>query len=148
MQTKLTQIFGNVNFLTIREASGGSFRSSADVFESMKAEALIDRECAWVLHLNSANKIIEKELVSMGTISQALVQPREIYRRAIMNGSAAIILVHNHPSGVVKPSDADIRCSSNLKKAEKILNIPILDFIIIGREEYLSFAEESIGGFN
>jgi DNA repair protein RadC len=148
MQTKLNQILAEVSFLRVKEATGEPFRFSGDIFESMRAEALIDRECAWVLHLNSANKVIEKELVSMGTISQALVQPRETFRKAIMNGSAAIIIVHNHPSGVVKASDSDIMCCLNLKKAGKILNIPILDFIIIGREKYLSFAEESIGGFN
>ena len=146
MQTELTQIQGNIKLMVIREATGEFFRSPSDIFKFMRAEAKIDRECAWVLHVNGKNQIIEKELVSMGTINQALLEPREIYRKAIINSSAAIAIVHNHPSGDFTPSQADIRCSERLKAASEILNVTLLDFIVIGRS-YTSFADERIGGF-
>lgn len=146
MQTNLTQIQGNIKFMMIKEAKGKKFSKTEDVYKFMQAEAMIDRECAWVLHLNGKNAIIEKELVSMGTVNNSLLQPREVFRRAIIEGASAIIIVHNHPSGDATPSETDINCSTQLKQASDLLNIPILDFVIIGKT-YYSFADVQIGGF-
>jgi DNA repair protein RadC len=146
MQTKLTQIQANVKLLQIKEAKGEPFRSTEDVWKHMHLEALIDRECAWVLHLNGRNQIIEKELVSMGSADYSILQPREVFRRAIIQGSSAIIVVHNHPSGEVTPSDADIETCERLLAAAELLRIPMHDFVIIGKS-YTSFLEKKIGGF-
>ena len=147
MQTNLTQITANVKFMTVREATGEQFHFPADIYESMKPETEIDRECVWVLHLNGRNKIVYKELVSMGTVNASLVAPREIFRRAIIEGSTAVIVVHNHPSGDPDASADDINICNNLLKASDIIGIKILDFMVIGTAGYVSFMEKGVGGF-
>ena len=147
MQTELTQIKGNVRFLMIKEATGKLIRIASDIYKLMKPETKIDRECCWVIHLNGRNKIIEKELVSMGTVNSSLVSPREVFRRAIIQGSAAIIVIHNHPSGDPEPSMDDIGVCLNLMNASEILNVKLLDFMVIGFTDYTSFADRTIGGF-
>lgn len=147
MQTKLGQVQGKVTFMVIKEASGETINTASDIFKLMKTESRIDRECCWVIHLNSRNKIIEKELVSMGTVNASLVAPREIYRKALIQGSAAIIVVHNHPSGNSEASMEDIKVSNNLKKAADILHVKLLDFMVIGNDEFTSFVDKGCGGF-
>lgn len=147
MKAKLTQIQGNIKFMTIKEASGERFDFPEDIYKSMKPETKIDRECCWVLHLNGRNRIIHKELVSMGTVNASLVAPREIFRRAIIEGSAAIVVIHNHPSGDPEPSIDDMEVCTNLLEAAKILDIKLLDFMVIGFSGYVSFMERDIGGF-
>ena len=147
MQTKLEQIQGKFKFMVIKEASGETIHTALDIFKLMKPESRIDRECCWVIHLNGRNRIIEKELVSMGTVNASLVAPREIFRRAIIQGSAAIVVVHNHPSGNSEPSMEDIEVCNNLLKAADILNVKLLDFMVIGNDEYTSFVDKGVGGF-
>ena len=141
------QIKANIKFMTVREATGEPFSFPDDIYKSMQAETKIDRECVWVLHVNSRNKIIHKELVSMGTVDASLVSPREVFRRAVVEGSAAIVIVHNHPSGDSEPSMDDIGVCNKLLEAAKILNIKVLDFIVIGTGGYVSFMERNVGGF-
>ena len=146
MKRKLTQIQGNIKFMTIQESTGKKVQLTQDIYNYMTAEARIDRECVWVIHLNKKNEIIEKELVSMGTVDASIVHPREVFRKAIIAGSASIMIVHNHPSGDTTPSNADIEICLRLWEASKILSVPLLDFIIIGDGHY-SFLNEHIGGF-
>lgn len=136
-----------MRMLTIREAKGEPFRCSSDVYEMMKEEAKADRECCWVLHINGQNKVIEKELVSMGTVDHSMVHPREVFRKALIMGASSIIVVHNHPSGEATQSEADIQCSKKLNNAADVLGIRLLDFIIIATEGFKSFGDENIGGF-
>ena len=91
-----------------------------------------------VLHLNTRNMLIRDELMNEGSIDQAAVHIREVIRRAIDLGSAAIILVHNHPSGDPAPSRADIDLTRNIIEAGKRLNIAVHDHIIIGTGGYSS----------
>lgn len=91
-----------------------------------------------VLHLNTRNMLIRDELMSEGSIDQAAVHVREVIRRAIDFGSAAIILVHNHPSGDPAPSRADIDLTRNIMEAGKRLNIAVHDHIIIGTSGHAS----------
>lgn len=132
--------------MTIQESTGKKVQLSQDIYDYMSPEAQIDRECVWVIHLNTKNEIIEKELVSMGTINASIIHPREVFRKAIIVGSTSIMIAHNHPSGSVEPSPEDVQISLQLREASKILNVPLLDFIIIGNG-YYSFANEHIGGF-
>ena len=136
-----------LTFLCIKEATGAKFSSPEDVYGDMKAEAKIDRECMWVLHLNGANKVVEKELVAMGKGNAAIVTPREIYRRAIIKGTVQIIMIHNHPSGDATPSEADKQICYKFKDAGELLGVRLLDFMIIGTDGYSSFREERLGGF-
>ncbi|MCK4260095.1 MAG: JAB domain-containing protein [Halanaerobiales bacterium] len=140
------EIKEEIRFMVVKESLDKEIHSARDVYSLMKTEARIDRECVWVLHLNSRKKLIEKELVSMGTAEESLMRPREVFRKAIINGAVSIIIVHNHPSGNVTPSDADIFVSEDIKKAGEMLGVPVDDFIIIGNE-YTSFADQGIGEF-
>jgi len=133
-----------ISFLTVREGTGSKFRSSQDVYLDMKAEAEIDRECIWVLHLNNQNRILRKELVAMGTGNASNASPRDIYRRAVIEGAMAIIMVHNHPGGDPEPSEADKEVCARLREAGKLLGVKLLDFMVIATDGYTSFADEGL----
>jgi DNA repair protein RadC len=92
----------------------------------------VDREHFVVLHLNSKNKVKKYETVAIGTLNQTLIHPREVFKSAIRENSNSIILVHNHPSGDVSPSDEDIKITDRLMKAGELLCIKVLDHVIVG----------------
>ena len=117
----------------------------ADIFEIMQSVLSdVNYEQFWILLLNNSNKILKKENISQGGLTSTIVDPKKIYKKALENNAASIILCHNHPSGNVKPSDADIKLTKKLRDAGKLLDLPILDHIIIGIENYFSFADEGI----
>lgn len=120
-----------IKFLKVTEASGDTIHSAQTVASLMAEEAKADRECFWVLHLNSVNQIIEKELVSIGTVNSSIVHPREVFKKAILNSATGIITVHNHPGGQTEPSKDDKVIWETLKEAGKILGIKVLDHLII-----------------
>ena len=97
------------------------------------------KEHFYALLLDSKNRIIKEELISVGTLNSSLVHPREVFKEAIKNSANAIILVHNHPSGDCEPSDKDFEVNEMLSKTGGILNIKVLDHIVIGNEGYFSF---------
>jgi DNA repair protein RadC len=106
----------------------------AEIFETIqKTENEIDRmkEKCWVVGLNTRNFIVYVELVSLGTLNSSLVHPREVFRFAIIKAVSGIILVHNHPSGDMNPSDDDLSLTRRLYDAGKILGIDLHDHIII-----------------
>lgn len=129
-----------IELLQVREATNKEVRNPEDVYLMMQEEAKADRECMWVIHLNSRKKVIDKELIAMGTLDSAITSPREVFRKAIIQGSSSIIMVHNHPSGNPDPSLEDLKIERALKKASKILDLPLVDFMIIGNGFY-SFQE-------
>lgn len=121
-----------MKFLKIRECvKGQAVNGPSVVLKEMETESKIDRECFWVLHLNSQSEIIDKEMVSMGTLNCSLIHPRETMRRAIINSSAALITVHNHPSGNNQPSNEDRAVMDRLNKVGELLGIEFLDHLII-----------------
>lgn len=97
-----------------------------------------------VVCLNSANKIIRHEVISIGNLNSSIVHPREIFKVAIDNNSANIILVHNHPSGNPEPSSEDINVTRKLVEAGKIMDIQIFDHIIIADQNFVSFVEKRL----
>lgn len=97
-----------------------------------------------VVCLSSANKIIRFEKISIGNLNSSVVHPREIFKAAIENNSASIILIHNHPSENPEPSNEDISITKKLVEAGKIMDIPIFDHIIIAGNSYTSFVERRI----
>jgi DNA repair protein RadC len=121
-----------LKILALRESTGESLGSPHAVAEVMKEEARADRECFWVLHLDTGNQLIEKELVSVGTVNASLVHPREIFRKAVINSTVKIITVHNHPSGNLTPSPEDEILWRRLDRAGKLIGIATLDHIIVG----------------
>ena len=102
----------------------------------MSAAAKADREFFWVIHLNNAKHIIEKEIVSIGTVTHAVIHPREVFKKAILNGSVSIITVHNHPGGSTEPSKHDLEIWDRLDKAGELLGIEVLDHLIITPRGY------------
>lgn len=97
-----------------------------------------------VVCLNSANRIIKYETISVGNLNSSVVHPREIFKVAIDNPSASIILIHNHPSGNPEPSNEDIRITQKIVESGKILDIPVFDHLIIAGETYTSFVEKRL----
>jgi len=134
-----------VRLLQIREATAKQFNSSAEVAAEFLIEAQADRECFWVVHLNTKNAIIEKELAAMGTLDQASICPREIFRKAVVNSTASIIGVHNHPSGDPEPSFADRQVCQQLVGAGTLLGVKVLDFVVLGHGgRFVSFADRGL----
>tara|TARA_E500000305_G_scaffold108525_1_gene111109 strand:+ start:1674 stop:2126 length:453 start_codon:yes stop_codon:yes gene_type:complete len=100
-----------------------------------------DREIFCVLYLNTQHQLIEVDELFMGTIDGAAVYPREIVRAALEYNAAAIILGHNHPSGVTEPSAADRRITERINQAMQLLDIRVLDHVIVSTSVAFSFAE-------
>lgn len=103
--------------------------------------ALLRREEFRVLILNNKNRLLKKSIVSVGTVSEAVIHPREIFRDAIREAASSVIVAHNHPSGVLTPSREDITATTRLREAGKIIGIEVLDHVIIGDTGYLSLRE-------
>ncbi|MFT4545371.1 MAG: DNA repair protein RadC [Bacteroidia bacterium] len=104
----------------------------------------LNHEEFWVIFLNRANEVIGKENISKGGVSGTVVDPKVIFKQAVQFPASAIILAHNHPSGNLKPSQADHQLTKKLKEAGKALDIPVLDHLIIGERDYFSFVDESV----
>ncbi len=97
-----------------------------------------------VIYLDAQNQIIEFETVQQGIANQAVVYPRQVLERALRKKASALILAHNHPSGHVRPSDADIRLTRTIQETARALDILIHDHIIIGENRFFSFREEGM----
>lgn len=139
-----------VNIRLVREPSWYSevpLRKTKDAAELMAREfADYDREVFFILNLASDGKIINMNIVSMGTLNASLVSPREVFKSSILSNAASIIAVHNHPSGCVNPSKQDKLITQWLREAGGLMDIELLDHIIVGgkNRQYYSFREENI----
>ena len=115
-----------------------------DIYEYMKY-IFIDKnqEIFYCLYFNNKQELINKKLLFIGTINQSLTHPREIFKEAYKLSASTIICIHNHPSNDTNPSKADIVFTKNLVEIGKIQGIPIIDHIIIGKDNYYSFLENN-----
>lgn len=118
--------------------------SSREVYQMFKHLMTNPREVFLCLHLDSKNKIVCVDHVSQGSLNASIVHPRELFSSAILSASAALILIHQHPSGDPEPSREDIELTERLVEGAKLLGIRILDHIIIGEDRYISFADRGI----
>jgi len=123
-------------------------RKIADILIGvLKAEERDDRtkEHFWAIYLDARNNISRIELVHLGTLNANLAHPREIFRPAIISSSASLIVLHNHPSGDIEPSEDDISATKRLEEAGKILGIELLDHIIINlKKQFFSFKAKGL----
>lgn len=103
--------------------------------------ACLQKEEFRVLVLNNKNRLIKKITISIGTISEAIVHPREVFREAIKEGGSGIIIIHNHPSGELTPSREDVITTNRIADAGRIIGITLIDHIIISDSSYLSMKE-------
>lgn len=115
-------------------------RDAFDIIYGTLAD--LDHEQFWILSLNRANKVITKSMISQGGVAGTVVDAKIVFRKALENKATAVILAHNHPSGNLYPSQADIDLTKKLVRAGQSLDIPVLDHLIIGGVSYYSFADE------
>lgn len=120
--------------------------SPRHVQEYARTYATAEKEHFLAVHLSTRHVPSLLEVVSIGTLNASLVHPREVFRRAIQEGSASLILVHNHPSGDPSPSADDIEITSRLVKVGELVGIEVLDHVILAAERYFSFREEGLLG--
>jgi len=104
----------------------------------------LEHEEFWLLMLNRANRVLGRFKVSQGGLSGTVIDTRIILKKALDNLASSIIVCHNHPSGNMQPSDADVKITEKLKKAAEMLEIKLLDHIIIADKSYFSFADEGL----
>jgi len=118
--------------------------SSRDVYEELIPYKDKQQEYFLAIYLDGANHLVNTEVISIGTLNQTLVHPREVFSYAIEKRCASLILAHNHPSGVLSASLSDINITKRLQESAKILGIDILDHVIFTNDGFYSFKEEGI----
>jgi len=117
-------------------------RDAAQVYEAFREEfSQLDREMLVVLLLDGKNQVLGFNVVSIGSLTAALVHPREVFKPVILANAAAVILLHNHPSGSAEPSAEDRALTERLEQAGELLGIRVLDHIIVGDGAYRSKGE-------
>ena len=147
---KFENLLPRYRVMLVKEAEGSftsypRYQNSRDLFESFRAEfAVLDREFFFMITLDSKNRTIGYHTISMGSLSSSIVHPREVFKPAILESSAAVIFLHNHPSGDPAPSREDRECTNRLTAAAKILGIRVLDHIVFGASDYFSFADAGL----
>jgi DNA repair protein RadC len=118
---------------------------SKDAFDLLKSHLQdLRHEEFWVILLNRANRVIKKQQISQGGVAGTVADPKIIFKSAIEDLASGIILAHNHPSGNLTASQADVELTRKLKEAGKLLEIQVLDHLIVSGQKYFSFADEGI----
>jgi DNA repair protein RadC len=117
-------------------------RTPRDVFNYAKEMAKLPKEHLRGLYLNSHYKVIHDEVISIGTVDSNIIHPREVFNPAIEHMAVAVILVHNHPSGTLEPSQSDIDITKQLVEASKIIGLSLIDHVIIAGEKFISINVE------
>ena len=132
------------------EAEARAIEGAEDVARLLGEEMrLLDHESVRVIALNTKHRVLAVDEISRGTLNESLFHPREAFRGAVARGAHAVILVHNHPSGNTRPSDADLRVTRSMKAAGELLQIALLDHVILGAPDkngraYFSFKDEGL----
>ncbi len=118
-------------------------KNAKDAFSYASGKLLSnDKEQFMVILLNSKNRVIKDEVVSVGTLNASLIHSREVFKSAIRDSANAVIIAHNHPSGDPTPSEEDAIITNSLVDAGELLNIKLVDHVILGKNSYYSFAKE------
>lgn len=144
---KFKQIKAVYETLTVKEditnylKTGTRYTSPSQIYETFSFLMKETKEMFITLHLDGKNRITCMDLVSIGSLNQSIVHPREVFKTACLSNAAAVILIHQHPTGDPTPSSEDISITRRLKEAGDIIGIKVLDHIIVGDGEYLSFVE-------
>ncbi len=111
----------------------------------LKADLLdIGHEAFWVILLNRANRVIKKSQISQGGVAGTVADPKIIFKLALDELASGIILAHNHPSGNLTASQADLDLTKKIKEAGRLLDIQVLDHLIVAGQKYFSFADEGM----
>jgi DNA repair protein RadC len=125
--------------------AGEPLRSAEDVFRHFHQHLASEkRELFYVVLLNNKNRKIREVKISEGSLTASLVHPREVYNPVIRESAAAVIFVHNHPSGDPAPSPEDIEITRRLKEVGEVMGVRVLDHVVIGHERYFSFSDRGM----
>ena len=111
-----------------------------EIFKSLMGD--LPYEEFWILLLNRSNRVLRKIRISEGGVSGTVVDPKKVFKTCLDNQASSIILGHNHPSGNINPSEADIKLTKKLRDCGLLLDVDVLDHIIIGDDRYYSFADD------
>jgi len=130
------------NSISVKKPIITSSQNAFEVIEHVLSD--LSHEEFWVIYLNRRNEVIKKEFISKGGISGTIADIKIIFKTAFDTLSSAIILCHNHPSGNLKPSQADIQLTKKVKETANIMDVLVIDHLIIGDKKYFSFADEKI----
>jgi len=122
---------------------GQKLGCTADLVAFARNLQSLDIEKMLCLYMDAGNKLICVQIMT-GTVNQCVVYPREVLRHALLTGACGIILVHNHPSGQVKPSDADIHMTTQLRDLGKALDLIVHDHVIMAGDKFFSFREAGL----
>lgn len=136
---------GRRRYADNRTSEKQSIRGSKDAFEALRyLYEDLHEESFWILLLNRANKVVAKVHISSGGMAGTVVDSKTVFRKALQYSAAGIILSHNHPSGNLHPSQADLDLTKKIKEAAQLLDISVLDHVIIHGNAYFSFADEGL----
>lgn len=124
------------------ETGPKTVRNAKDVFDYLQDMRNLPKEHLRGLYLNSHNRVLRDEVISIGTVNSNMIHPREVFRPALECNAAAVILAHNHPSGEPAASAEDIEITAQLVKAGKILGIAVLDHVIIAKDSFVSVSAD------
>lgn len=128
-----------------KTASGlALIRTAQDVYEYTRDMHALSKEHLRGIYLNNHYRVIHDEVISIGTVDSNLIHPREVFKPAIGYSAAGVILVHNHPSGVVQPSEADVEVTRQIIAAGKIIGIHVIDHVIVGSHGFISIQAEYV----
>lgn len=133
----LNQLIGQVT-------TAAQITSPALVYSLVQTLSTKKQEHLVGLYLNARHQLIHQETICIGTISSNLIHPRELFAPALQHRASGIIVVHNHPSGDTRPSREDLIATQKLVEAGELLDIPVLDHVIIGHDQWLSFKQEKL----
>ena len=126
------------------EAAISGPRDISDIAMRVLSMDTLAEEQFWIICLDTKNHVIGLHLVSQGSLNSSIVHPREVFKRALANNAAAIIALHNHPSGVPTPSSCDLEITKRLVESGELIGIPVIDHLIIGDGNYISLKEKSL----
>ena len=130
--------------LLIKPVSHQYINSSRDLYEITKSMSEYKKEYVRGIYIDTRYKVIHDEILSIGSLDANIIHPREIFKPAISNSAYALFIIHNHPSGNSEPSLEDKFITHELVKIGELLQIPLFDHIVIGKNTYFSFKEARI----
>jgi DNA repair protein RadC len=140
--TKATQIVAcaelGKRFFERNYSETAVLRTASDVYNYLADMRDLPKEHLRGIYLNHHHRVIHDEVISIGTVNTSLIHPREVFKPALEYGAAAVILAHNHPSGIIEPSAADLAVTKQLVEAGKIVGVHVIDHIIIGPDSFKS----------
>ena len=119
--------------------------SPRELVENLREEILNERgECLGIVALDARNNVLWHGVIHIGTANYCIAHPRDVFVPALLSNAVGVIIIHNHPSGEVTPSEEDIKVAREMNRVAEILKIALLDFVIVSKDRYLSFSRNGL----